>query len=262
MVQKVIRNELAENVVGDFYDNSPRRVDGYILNNVDGVKAEGKITLTANPTANDTITIGDEVYKFVASPSNDFEVKIDTTKELTAVNLTNVINTLSKLVDAVNDTNKVNLTCKVVGVLGNGLNLITSNTTDISLTSFDNGANEILPTVGKIFTLKSENNAVQGGNGVFLGVLVNSKEYINFKNLDATLTVANGSQGSICSMGRVAVKVNNNIQIGYVVSFDNQGNIYGYADSSNVPANQTLIENSKFIIKNVNAGEIAILQLN
>ena len=260
-MQKEINNILADGVVGDFYDNSPRKVDGYIVKNVEGSKAEGQITLSKNPSANDTITIGNETYKFVVSPSNDFEVEIGTDANASAGNLVNVINQLSKLVDASNNSNVITLTNKVNGNNGNGLILVASNTTDTSIVAFAGGNDNLEPQVGKVFTLQ-DGYAVQGGNGAYLGILINSKEYINYSNLEnASLVVANNSQASICSMGRVNVKVANDVKVGYIVAFNEVGDLFGYEKEADVPSNQTIIKNAKFEIIDADAGKLAIIGL-
>ena len=63
------------------------------------------------------------------------------------------------------------------------------------------------PTVGYVFTQGSaDNEAVVGGSGAYLGVLVEPKQYANYANLNASLVVKAGTNGEICDMGHIYVK--------------------------------------------------------
>ena len=57
-----------------------------------GVKASGTVTVTGNFTANDELTIGDDTYTFVASPSSAYEVDLGADAEESLSNLAAAIN--------------------------------------------------------------------------------------------------------------------------------------------------------------------------
>ncbi|MGA1831682.1 hypothetical protein [Rhizobium wenxiniae] len=57
-----------------------------------GVAATGTLTLTGVGTANETVTIGDTVYKLVAAPAAAYEVAIGASATATAANLAAAIN--------------------------------------------------------------------------------------------------------------------------------------------------------------------------
>lgn len=57
-----------------------------------GVAATGTLTLTGVGTANDTVTIGDDVYKLVAAPAAAYEVAIGASATASAANLAAAIN--------------------------------------------------------------------------------------------------------------------------------------------------------------------------
>lgn len=82
-------------VAGEFFDDSPRRVNSYIVaggSPISAVAATGTIIFTDVPTADDTVTIGGQTYKFVASVSDPYDVDIHTTPSGQAANLAAAIN--------------------------------------------------------------------------------------------------------------------------------------------------------------------------
>jgi hypothetical protein len=81
--------------------------------------AQGTITFTGVQTANQTITIGTEVYTFVKSATQPFEVTIGPTANTSAVALLDVINSNSLLVTATINLNVITLTAKLSGSIGN-----------------------------------------------------------------------------------------------------------------------------------------------
>lgn len=282
MVQTTVYRELSEGVEGNFYDNSPRRVAGYNLSGKAEVQATGQILVgSTNPSANDTVSIAGQVYKFVASLSSANDVLIGASASASTTNLINAINggtgagttyhadtPKNAYVEAIvnGDTNTtIDLTAIEGGASGNNINLATTIATG-SVVAMAGGVNPTYPTIARAFTFNSENNAVQGGSGVFCGVLVNSKEYANKNGVgNASLQLYNGVQGSLCTMGRIFVKSATQVQVGYVAAFNqNDGSINAYANAGSIPAGFTQIANAKFILKNVNAGSnlCAILELN
>lgn len=59
---------------------------------VNGAYAQGALSMATKPTADDTVTIGDKVYKFVASPSAAYDVAIGAAVANSQANLVAAIN--------------------------------------------------------------------------------------------------------------------------------------------------------------------------
>ncbi len=118
------------------------------------------------------------------------------------------------------------------------------------------------PTVGYAFTQgTADNEAVVGGTGAFLGVLVEPKQYANYANLNASLEVNEGIFGEICDMGHIFVKSATAVAPGYVAAFANAtGAISGYADAASIPDTHTQIP-GKFIKVSAAANHVSILEL-
>ena len=116
------------------------------------------------------------------------------------------------------------------------------------------------PVIGAAFTESGTDGQAQiGGSGVFAGVLVNSKQYANYNNLDAALELPSGTQGSLCTFGKIYVQSLTAFAAGYAAAFDTTtGAISAYADTDS--AEGTVIDNAKFVSSG-DAGEIGILQL-
>ncbi len=71
-IQTVVNKELPIGVPGEFYDNTPRRVHGYIVKAKDEtvyIAATGDISFSANPADGDTVTVGETVYTFKTTPA-------------------------------------------------------------------------------------------------------------------------------------------------------------------------------------------------
>ena len=66
--------------------------------------------------------------------------------------------------------------------------------------------------------------AAVGGTGVFAGILVNSKEYVNYgvtgDTLGATLALPDYSVGSLLTMGEVVVSLDNQPNVGDLVTYN------------------------------------------
>ena len=64
--QTTVNKNLALGVVGEYADDGAHRESGYILlaKTTAGVAAEGTLTFTANPSANDSVTIANVTYTF------------------------------------------------------------------------------------------------------------------------------------------------------------------------------------------------------
>ena len=278
--QTTVNQYLARGVEGEYADDSPRRESGYILNAqvTDGVAAEGTLTFAANPTANDTITIANVTYTFKSTlaAANDIKIGANLAATLTsfakAINGTGVAGTdcyagttdLSALVEASASSTVVTLTAIEEGVEGNYIALA-SSAANATVSAFAGGVapDVVLPKIACAFTENgTDGQAVIGGNGVFAGVFVQPKMYVNYQNLNATLEVPDGSQGGLCTFGHINIKPATAFAPGYVAAFNKAtGAINAYSAAGNIPANSTQIQNAKFIKVSGNPGDLAILQL-
>lgn len=123
-----------------------------------------------------------------------------------------------------------------------------------------------LPTIGNAFTFAAAatdpSQVVMGGTGAFAGILVNGKELVRGAGLADGLTVADNTIGTICSMGRIWVKVEDAVQVGYLACYNNTtGAITGIASGS-AATGYTLIPNAKFVAVNAAADGLAVIELS
>lgn len=277
MVQTSVNEKLAYGFVGDFYDDSPRRVKTYNVygNPTIAAKASGTVAFgTTNAVANDTVTVGATVYKFVVSPSDANDVKIGSNVAATVANLKAAINgtgtagtdygtgTVANLAAEATTiaSGTLTLVAKAAGAAGNAIYLAASVAT---ATAFSGGADKGADAkVGIAFThvSGSESKAQVGTSGVFAGILVNPQE-MKRGSLDASLVVENNSVGQLCTMGHVFVKSLTDVAIGYVVAYDNTtGELSGYSSAGSIPGTSTQIANARFL-SNGTAGEVVKLEL-
>lgn len=84
------------------------------------IAGSGAVTFTTGvPIANETVTIGTEVYTFKAARASAFQVTIGATNLLTAANFLTAITTDSTLVTGTRASGVVTLTSIAVGTQGN-----------------------------------------------------------------------------------------------------------------------------------------------
>lgn len=120
----------------------------------------------------------------------------------------------------------------------------------------------VAPKIGCAFTLTdTDGEAVIGGKGVFAGVLVNPKAFVNQSGLNASLEVAHGAQGGLCTFGHINIKPATAFAPGYVAAFNQStGAINAYIKASNIPVGYTQIP-GQFIEVSGAANDLAILEL-
>lgn len=280
MLQKTVNTKQAFGLVGTFYDDSARRVAPYNVqsNPATASAAEGEITIGANPTANDTVTVADKTYKFVSALSTANDVLIGTDAAATIANLTAAINgatgagttygtgtTANAFVSATAGSGKVELTAKSAGASGNAIGLSASFTSGSNtVVAFAGGADAgSVAKIGCAFTVDTSDKtrAIVGGTGVFGGILVSPHEYV-LSGLDASIELASGTIGQLATFGHVIVRPTTAVSVGYVAAYDNvTGEIAGYAAAGSIPAGSTQIPNAKFIFVDALANEPAVLEL-
>ena len=269
MVQKSVYTAQALGVPGEFYDDSPRRVAPYILRSAAGeIAATGSIAFSGNPADGDTVTVGETTYQFKTNKVATNDIKLGSSQS----------DSIATLVKAINDTTtpnasasasasgaEVTITAKTAGAAGNSVALAaTGSVMSVSGSTLEGGAlSTVLPTVACVFTAGAEDNeAIIGGTGVFRGILVGPKQYANYMNLEATMSLPDGSIGQLATMGHILVKVGNAVSPDNAAVYNNvTGEISGIESSGSAPAGSTKIPNAKFILRRAAAGETAILEI-
>lgn len=280
-LQKTVNKYQTLGIPGEFADDSPHRCAPYnvVPNPVEGVAAEGVLTFTANPSANDTITIANVTYTFKSTLAAANDVKIGTNLAATITSLAKVVNgtatagtdcytgtaNLASLVSAEASATALNLTAVATGVAGNYINLASSDA-NVTPTAFSGGVDAAagVPTIGCAFTQGSaDNEAKLGGTGDFLGILVEPKQYANYNgDLSASLGVKSGAIGEICSMGHIFVKCATSFAPGYVAAFNQTtGAIYAYSAAGSIPGSGYTQIPGKFIKVSGGANTVGILEV-
>lgn len=274
MVQKSVYTAQALGVPGEFYDDSPRRVAPYILRSAAGeIAATGSIAFSGNPADGDTVTVGETTYKFKTDMAAANDIKLGSSQSDSIATLVKVINgtgasgttTPNASASASASGAEVTITAKTAGAAGNSVALAaTGSVMSVSGSTLEGGAlSTVLPTVACVFTAGAEDNeAVIGGEGAFRGVLVGPKQYANYMNLEATMSLPDGSIGQLATMGHILVKVGNAVSPDDAAVYNNvTGEISGIESSGSAPAGSTKIPNAKFILRSAAAGETAILEI-
>lgn len=280
MFQTQVNRFLAQGIEGEYADDSPRREQGYILlaNTIAGAAATGSLAFTANPTDDDTVTIGSVVYRFKTTPEQANDIKIGTAVTDTLASLEKTINgdgeegtdyfagttTPLAIVTASISSQTLNLAATEAGIAGNSIALASSDA-NVTPTAFAGGADEVayLPQFACAFTQAADDGyAKLGGEGVFAGVLVNPKMYANYLNLNPTLKLPNGSQGGLCTFGHIYVRSSSAYAIGNIAAYDKTtGSISAYVNAEAVPENAVVIPNARFIKYSGDANTVGVLEL-
>lgn len=280
MVQKTVNIAQAIGVPGEFYDDSPRRVAPYILRSAEGeIAAQGSVSFSGNPADGDSVTVGETTYTFKTEMAAANDIKLGSSQSDSISTLVKVVNgtgasgtdyyagttTPNASASAVSSGSEVTVSAKTAGAAGNSVALAAKGSVmSVSGSTLEGGAvSSVLPTVACVFTAGAEDNeAVIGGTGAFRGILVSPKQYANYMNLDATMTLSDGSIGQLATMGHILVVVANAVSPDDAAVYNNvTGEISGIEASGNAPAGSTKISNSKFILRSAAAGETAILEL-
>lgn len=265
--QTVVNKELPIGVPGEFYDNTPRRVHGYI------VKAEGKtvyiaamgnIYFSANPADGNTVTVGETVYTFKTNPAASSDVAIGESAEASSLNLFQSINGAKEggvknpLVAATSYGEVVTVWAEFGGETGNSIALAATGTAlSVSGATLTGGGTSLqeaqTPYIARAYTLAEEGKVRMGGNGVFAGIAVSPKEYALRGGLTPSMALANGTAVSIADMGHIVVQVKETVSIGQAACYDQTT---GKIGNSGV-----VIKGSKFVFFNAEAGGLAVVEL-
>lgn len=132
--------------------------------------------------------------------------------------------------------------------------------------NLNSSASGVLPTIGNAFTYTADvvdpTQVIMGGLGAFAGILVNGKELVRSNGLTAGLTVADGTVGGLCTMGRVWVKVDASVKVGYLACYNNTTGVISGVLTGSAPSGYTLIPNAKFVAVNADADGMAVIELS
>jgi hypothetical protein len=248
---------------------------------VAAVKATGTITNSTDvPTEGDTVSIAGRVYTFMDTLAAAYDVQIGSTIAETMTSLQKAINgtgvdgtdyfagTLPNLsvTSGAPASGVITLTAIYGGVSGNSILLAKDGTNlAVSDTALAGGVDAYAnsATVGRAFSYDSTTKslAVQGGTGVFAGILVNPKHY-TFAGLDASLVVENGKTGELCTMGRIVIKPANSAVVDYSAYRDDSTGAISAYSGVGAQSGKTLIPNSQFIlVDSTSPNGLAVLQL-
>lgn len=266
-MQTVVNKELPIGVPGEFYDNTPRRVHGYIVK-AEGetvyIAATGNIYFSVNPANGDTVTVGETVYTFKTNPAASSDVAIGESTEASSLNLFQAINGAKEggvknpLVAAISYGEAVTVVAEFGGEAGNSIALAaTGSALSVSGATLSGGATSVqkaqTPYIARAYTLAEEGKVRMGGNGIFAGIAVSPKEYALRGGLTPSLALANGTAVSIAEMGHIVVQVKEAVSIGKAAYYDQTT---GEIGTSGVE-----IKGSKFVFFDAEAGGLAVLEL-
>ena len=270
-LQTSVNKQLAVGMVGEFVDDTPRRVDPAIAYGTKAVKATGTLTTTGAFTATETVTIGVQTYTFVASDPDASDYEFTGTNAATALtNLAKLVNgepegsVANALVTASATETTLVVTAKNSGTAGNSI-ATTETCTNASFggATMSGGVDGAVAKIGLAYTsTDTEGEAVIGGSGVFLGIAVNPKEYIRYNNFNATMDIPYGATAQLCTFGRIFVQVTDSVTKGQACYFSTS---YGTLKGANAGTDlsgsgYTEIKNSKFMAS-ASAGEVVALEL-
>lgn len=266
-IQTVVNKELPIGVPGEFFDNSPRRVHGYIVK-AEGetvyIAATGNIYFSANPADGDTVTVGETVYTFKTNPTASSDVAIGESTEASSLNLLQAINGAKEggvknpLAAATSYGEVLTVAAEIGGEAGNSVALAATGTAlSVSGATLAGGGTSVqeaqTPYIARAYTIAEEGKVRMGGAGVFAGIAVSPKEYALRGGLTPSLALANGTAVSIADMGHIVVQVKDVVSIGKAAYYDQTT---GEIGTSGVE-----IKGSKFVFYNAEAGGLAVVEL-
>lgn len=121
----------------------------------------------------------------------------------------------------------------------------------------------VVPAVGCVFTQSTTGDSVAkvGGSGQFLGVCIEPKQYANKAGLTATLNLAAGQIGEICSMGHLYIKSATAFKPGYLAEYEPATGVISAIEDTLSTATAVQIPGARFIQVSGAAGHVGILEL-
>ena len=117
--------------------------------------------------------------------------------------------------------------------------------------------------IGCAYTIDATDpsKVVLGGEGVFAGIAINSKEFVRY-GLDASMAFNQYDEAEICSMGRIWLSIADTVSVGMAAYFNKTTGAIVAAASGETIEGCTEIAGSKFILVDGSATEpMVVLQL-
>lgn len=104
-------------------------------------------------------------------------------------------------------------------------------------------------SIAKAYTIDATDptKVVLGGEGVFAGIAVNSKEYA-INGLSASLDFSQYDECQLCTMGRIWLSIADTVTVGMAAYFNKTTGVITAAASGETIDGSTEIPNSKFIL--------------
>lgn len=100
-----------------------------------------------------------------------------------------------------------------------------------------------------------------GGEGVFAGIAVNSKEFV-IQGITASQAFKQYDEAELCTMGRIWISVAGDVAVGNAAYFNTTTGVITAAASGETISGSTEIPGSKFILVGASATEpMCVLQL-
>lgn len=118
-------------------------------------------------------------------------------------------------------------------------------------------------SIGKAYTIDATDpsKVVLGGEGVFAGIAVNSKEYVR-NGLGATLDFAQYDECQVCTMGRIWLSIADTVTVGMAAYFNKTTGAIIADASGETHDGYTEIAGSKFIeVSAASDSPMCVLQL-
>ena len=144
-----------------------------------------------------------------------------------------------------------------VGVVGDFYDASPRRTDPYTIKSSSAGS------IGCAYTIDSADptKVVLGGEGVFAGIAVNSKEFVR-NGLGASLNFKQYDEAELCTMGRIWLSIADTVTVGMVAYFNKTTGAIIADASGETHDGYTEIAGSKFILVNgASAEPMVVLQL-
>lgn len=133
---------------------------------------------------------------------------------------------------------------------------------------YDNSPRRVDPytveegAIGLAYTVNSSDasKADLGGDGVFAGIAVNTKEYI-IDGLTASMAFREGDTAQLATMGRVVLKLADAVTVGQACFYNETTGALKPGTAGATISDYIEIPGSRFVLVNALANENSILQL-
>lgn len=126
---------------------------------VNAVAANGVVTFSGTPVADETLTVGSDVYTFKASRSGPFEITINANNTTQGDNLVTALTADTTEVTASNSSGAVTITAATKGTVGNSI-VLSESATGTAVTGVTGGKLDggVDGTVGEALELRVDSS--------------------------------------------------------------------------------------------------------